>query len=194
MSARAARPGLVRTSLQDSQMPAVGSAGPSSLPDPLGYNPDPKRWQGWAEFRGPGRSALRRGGSPDNSTLADSLVPAPFRSAAFSASAQARAPGGASLSPNFLKAVQPWLRGGYLDGSGRGDPVDNKHGTFVSGSFLPSLLDFTTSSPEFIGRPIDATRRPTPSEEVSFTLTPAFSGSSSSNPEEACKCCRYCLR
>jgi len=37
--------------------------------------------------------------------------------------------GGAGLHPNVLKAVQPWLRGGYLDGSGAGDPADNKHGT-----------------------------------------------------------------
>jgi hypothetical protein len=37
--------------------------------------------------------------------------------------------GAAGLHANVLRAVQPWLRGGYLDGSGAGDPADNKHGT-----------------------------------------------------------------
>ena len=33
------------------------------------------------------------------------------------------------LHASVLKAVQPWLRGGYLDGNGHGDPADNRHGT-----------------------------------------------------------------
>lgn len=37
--------------------------------------------------------------------------------------------GGAGLHRHVLRAVRPWLRGGYLDGSGSGDPADNKHGT-----------------------------------------------------------------
>ena len=38
--------------------------------------------------------------------------------------------GEAGVQPKVLKALRPWLRAGYLYGSGDGNAVDNKHGTF----------------------------------------------------------------
>jgi hypothetical protein len=48
--------------------------------------------------------------------------------------------GGAGLHPDVLRSVRPWLRGGYLDGSGHGDPADNKHGTLVCILLGPPIL------------------------------------------------------
>jgi hypothetical protein len=58
--------------------------------------------------------------------------------------------GGAGLHPSVLKTVQPWLRGGYLDG-GAGDPADNKHGSFDPVFSLRLPLEFQSSSLSFIG-------------------------------------------
>ena len=58
--------------------------------------------------------------------------------------------GGAGLYPSVLKAVQPWLRGGYLDGSGAGDPDNNKHGTLRSEFCLPSSPESKPSNSSFI--------------------------------------------
>ena len=71
---------------------------------------------------------------------------------------------GADLHPDLLKAVQPWLRGGYLDGSGAGDPADNKHGTVVL---------YTCSSPQNVASLLyDLQLRPSgkidPVEELRF--------------------------
>lgn len=49
----------------------------------------------------------------------------------------------AGLHPSVLKTVQPWLRGGYLDGSGHGDPADNKHGTLACILLGPPILPHT---------------------------------------------------
>jgi hypothetical protein len=38
--------------------------------------------------------------------------------------------GEAGVQPRLLKAVRPWLRAGYLYGSGDGNPADKTHGTF----------------------------------------------------------------
>lgn len=139
-SVRAARSGLVRLS----QMPvSVEAAQPSAPSDPAGYNPDSKRWRGWAELKAPGRSMLQHAGPAGRSLPGHRLIAVPFGSVAFPASALSRPPGSAGLQPNVLKAVQPWLRGGYLDGSGHGDPADNKHGTFST-----AVHPLLSSSPE----------------------------------------------
>lgn len=52
--------------------------------------------------------------------------------------------GGAGLHPDVLRAIQPWLRGGYLDGNGAGDPAGNKHGTFSP--ILPASYPARSSS------------------------------------------------
>lgn len=58
--------------------------------------------------------------------------------------------GGPGLHPDVLKAVQPWLRGGYLDGSGAEDPADNKYGTLFG--ILPTSYPARSSflDPNFI--------------------------------------------
>jgi hypothetical protein len=50
---------------------------------------------------------------------------------------------GAGLHPDVLRSVRPWLRGGYLDGSGHGDPADNKHGTLACILLGPPVLPHT---------------------------------------------------
>lgn len=50
---------------------------------------------------------------------------------------------GAGLHPDVLRSVRPWLRGGYLDGSGHGDPADNKHGTLAYLLLSPPVLPHT---------------------------------------------------
>jgi hypothetical protein len=50
---------------------------------------------------------------------------------------------GAGLHPDVLRSVRPWLRGGYLDGSGHGDPADNKHGTLARIVLSPPVLPHT---------------------------------------------------
>ncbi|HEV2379314.1 MAG TPA: hypothetical protein VG206_05910 [Terriglobia bacterium] len=45
------------------------------------------------------------------------------------------------MHASVLKAVQPWLRGGYLDGSGGGDPADNRHGTLHRVKNPPTALN-----------------------------------------------------
>lgn len=66
---------------------------------------------------------------------------------------RARAIGGAVFHPSLLKAVQPWLRGGYLDGSGAGDPADNKHGTFACVFFTPSSARLNHFHPKLASGP-----------------------------------------
>ncbi len=66
--------------------------------------------------------------------------------------------GGAGLHPSVLKAVRPWLRGGYLDGSGAGDPADNRHGTSAFEFCLPSSSESKPSSLRFINKPASLSR------------------------------------
>jgi hypothetical protein len=44
------------------------------------------------------------------------------------------------FQPNLLRKLKPWLRGGYSDGSGDGNPDDNTHGTFFQ--ILPTPRPF----------------------------------------------------
>lgn len=46
----------------------------------------------------------------------------------------------AGLQPKILPGVKPWLRAGYFDGSGDGNPNDRTHGTFFS--VLPTPRPF----------------------------------------------------
>jgi hypothetical protein len=138
-SVRAPECCLIRQSLEDLQMmPVVAELSqPSDLAHSSGCNSDFKRWRGWAEARVSGNARRRFVRSAGTSVSAPALGVPPFRFAASSASVLAFTAGGAGLHPSFLKAVQPWLRGGYLDGSEHGDPADNKHGTFSAVSSLP---------------------------------------------------------
>jgi len=43
------------------------------------------------------------------------------------------------FQPNLLPKLNPWLRGGFTDGSGDGNPNDNKHGTFFQVLPTPRL-------------------------------------------------------
>jgi hypothetical protein len=149
---RAAESGRLRVRAEDHPLVAPVLSAQSSVPSrPGGYNPDPKRWKGWAEFKRLGRSMLARGGPAGRSLRAPGFVSAPFRFAASAPGPPAWSTGGAGLHASVLKAVQPWLRGGYLDGSGAGDPADNKHGTFVPVFSLSSPPEFQSSFFSFIG-------------------------------------------
>ena len=46
----------------------------------------------------------------------------------------------AGLQPRLLKSLKPWLRGGFYDGSGDGNPGDGRHGTFFQ--VLPTPRPF----------------------------------------------------
>lgn len=88
-----------------------------------------------------GRSRLRVG----EARAVDRMSRGALRNGAWSLAQLAGAIGAAGLHPSVLETVQPWLRGGYLDGNGHGDPAGNKHGTFVRIPLCPSiLLPFTT--------------------------------------------------
>lgn len=78
-----------------------------------------------------------RWGQSSNRLPVSQLANPPLRLAVSRESSLGWSAGGAGLHPSVLKAVQPWLRGGYLDGSGRGDPADNKDGTRFRSFHLP---------------------------------------------------------
>ncbi len=46
----------------------------------------------------------------------------------------------AGFQPKILKALKPWIRGGYTYGSGDKDPNDRKHGTFFQ--MLPTARPY----------------------------------------------------
>jgi len=46
----------------------------------------------------------------------------------------------AGIQPKVLRGLKPWLRGGFYDGSGDGNPNDNVHGTFFG--VLPTPRPF----------------------------------------------------
>jgi hypothetical protein len=88
------------------------------------------------------------------------------------AHARGVAAGGAGLHRDVLRSVRPWLRGGYLDGSGHGDPADNKHGTLVPILLSPAILSYTPLLQAHI-RP-SYSRQTGPRARESLAASPAY--------------------
>ena len=149
-SVRASEAGWLRSALADLYVPAVGEArqAGSLIRRTADRHVSSQRQQNPCAARSSGR--LRRWNQQSNQ-LAPQLALLPLRLAS-RASALGWSSGGAGLHPSVLKAVQPWLRGGYLDGSGAGDPADNKHGTFSSDFSLPSSPESKPSRQRFINK------------------------------------------